>query len=347
MLAKVNADRFTRLTSKYEIDGFPTLKLFMHGVPMDYYGPRKAELLVRYLKKFVAPDVSSLTSDAAINDFVETAGTSFPIFIGFGLDESVISKLGAKYKKKAWFAVAKDYSEDIMVLYDFDKVPAVVVHHPSYDEKSVFYGPFDDDFLEDFVKQNLIPSAVPINRETLKALKDDERKIVLTIMGNETEEKSKDLIKLLRAAASANRDLVFAYVGITQWEEFADSFRASKGTKLPKMVVWDGDEGYLSVIGSESIDEDDQGSQISRFLEGYREGRTEQKRIKGPSLLGYINSLIGVRSIYIIMFLLAMLMLIRSIGEEPPLRVGTRRQAAHTTTSEAESSDETSGDKED
>lgn len=101
------------------------------------------------------------------------------------------------------------------------------------------------------------------------------------------------------------------------------------------------------VIGSESIDEDDQGSQISRFLEGYREGRTEQKRIKGPSLLGYINSLIGVRSIYIIMFLLAMLMLIRSIGEEPPLRVGTRRQAAHTTTSEAESSDETSGDKED
>lgn len=66
-------------------------------------------------------------------------------------------------------------------------------------------------------------------------------------MGNETEEKSKDLIKLLRAAASANRDLVFAYVGITQWEEFADSFRASKGTKLPKMVVWDGDEGYLSV----------------------------------------------------------------------------------------------------
>lgn len=119
----------------------------MHGIPVEYNGPRKADLLVRYLKKFVAPDVSVLDSDSAISDFIETAGTYFPMYIGFGLNESMISKLAIKYKKRAWFSVAKDFSEDIMVLYDFDKVPALVSLHPSYNEQSIFYGPFEGQFL--------------------------------------------------------------------------------------------------------------------------------------------------------------------------------------------------------
>lgn len=116
---------------------------FIHGVPMEYRGPRKADLLVPYLKKFAAPDVSGLDSDSAINSFVEAAGTSFPIFIGFGLNSSMIEKLGMKYKKNAWFSVAKDFSEDIKVAYDFDKVPALVSLYQDYNERSTFYGPFE------------------------------------------------------------------------------------------------------------------------------------------------------------------------------------------------------------
>lgn len=86
------------------------------------------------------------------------------------------------------------------------------------------------------------------------------------------------------------------------------------------------------VIDSESIDDEDQGNQISRFLEGYREGRTEQKKIAGPSLIGFINSLIGLKTVYIIVFLVAMLILIRSLGQEDePLRVGIRPQTEHDT----------------
>lgn len=323
MIAKVNADKFTRLAVKYDIDGFPTLKLFIHGVPMDYYGPRKADLLVRFLKKFVAPDVSVLVSDSAISSFVEAAGTHFPIYIGFGLNESMISNLAIKYKKKAWFSVAKDFSEDVMVAYDFDKVPALVSLHPSYNEHSVFYGPFDGEFLEDFMKQTLFPLVLPINYDTLKLLKDDDRKIVLTFVDDELDEKSKKLINLLKAAASANRDLVFGFVGIKQWGEFADSFGANKKTKLPKMVVWDGDNQYFEVIGSENFDEIDQGSQITRFIEGYKEGRTVEKKIGGPSLIGYINSLIGIRTVYIIVFVVAVMMIIQSINKEEPLTIGS------------------------
>lgn len=93
----------------------------------------------------------------------------------------------------------------------------------------------------------MFPPVIPINHETLKALKDDDRKIVLTIVEDDTEEKSKKTFKLLKAAASANRDLIFGYVGVKQWDDFADTFGANKKTKLPKMVIWDGDVEYFSV----------------------------------------------------------------------------------------------------
>ncbi|OMO50317.1 Thioredoxin [Corchorus capsularis] len=342
VIAKVNADKHTRLARKYDIDAYPTLMLFMHGVYTEYYGPRKADLLVQYLKKFVAPDVSILSSDAAINDFIEAAGSFFPIYIGFGLNETVISNLAVKYKKKAWFSVAKDFSEDAMVLYDFDKVPALVALHQSYKQQSIFYGPFEDEYLGDFIKQNLLPLVVPLNHETLKLLKDEKRKVVLAITADENEEQSQNLIKFLKAAASANRDLVFGHVGVKQWEDFADKFGVNEKTKLPKMIVWDGEEEYFSVVGIESLDNEDQGSQISHFLEGYKAGRTERKKVKGPSFMEFIHSLIGIRTIYIIVFIVAMMMLIQSVGkDDEPVRDGRRDEIHHaesSVSSEAESS---------
>lgn len=323
VIAKIDADKYSRIASKYEIDGFPTLKIFMHGVPTDYYGPRKADSLVRYLRKFVAPDVTVLESDSGITEFVEAAGTSFPIFIGFGLDESAISSMAIKFKKNAWFSVAKDFSEKTMALYDFDKAPALLALHPNFNEQNIFYGPFEDKFVEEFIQQSLLPLTLPITGESLKLLKDDDRKIVLTIVEDETHYESKELIKLLRGAASANRDYVFAYVGYNQWKDFAEAFEVGRKTPLPKMVVWDGNEVFFSVIGSESIHSEDQGSQITLFIERFREGKVIEKSL-GPSFLGYMTSLIGMRTVYIIVFLVAVMILIATIGKEEPLVVGTR-----------------------
>ncbi|KAJ7973924.1 Disulfide isomerase-like protein [Quillaja saponaria] len=349
VIAKVNADKFTSLAQKYDVEGYPTLKIFVHGVPDDYYGPRKAELLVRYLKKVAAPDVSILDSDSAINDFIEAAGTYFPIYIGFGLEQSVIEKLAVKYKKKAWFSVAKDFSDDVMILYDFDKVPALVSLNPSYNERTTFYGPFEGEFLEDFVKQNLIPLATPINLETLKILKDDVREIVLTIVEDDEEEKAKELFKILKAAASANRNLVFGYVGVKQWADFAETFGST--SKLPKMVIWSGKEEYFSVIGSESIDGEDQATQISRFLEGYREGRITEEKIRGRSLLTIIKSSIGIITIYILVLVVTVFMLIQSIKRDDSghQRVPATDQVdnAGSSTSEVDNKEYKSEDKED
>ncbi|KAK7279732.1 hypothetical protein RJT34_24789 [Clitoria ternatea] len=349
VIAKVDADKHTRLAKKFEVDAYPTILLFNHGIPTEYRGPRKADLLVRYLKKFAASDVSVLESDSTVNKFVEEASTFFPVFIGFGLDSSVIEKLGKKYKKNAWFSVAKGFSEDLMVLYDFDKIPALVSLNPLYNERNTFYGPFEDEFLEDFVKQNLLPLVVPVSHDTLKLIKADGRKIVLTIVEDEGEDRSRELVKLLKAAASANRDLIFGYVGVKQLEEFAENFDIA--TKLPKMVVWDKSDDYLSVNGSESIEEEDQATQITKFLEGYREGRTIKKTFSGPSLMQFFHRSFDIRVLYVVVFVVAVLMLIQTLskGGDEYHRVPNQDQVDHASSSvsEAESKEYRPGDKDD
>ena len=100
------------------------------------------------------------------------------------------------------------------------------------------------DFLEDFIKQNQLPLVVPINFETLKQMGDEKRRIVVTFLEDETDDLTPRFVKILKAAASANRDLVFAYVGVKQWGDFTGTFGISKKSELPKMLIWNGDEEY-------------------------------------------------------------------------------------------------------
>lgn len=98
--------------------------------------------------------------------------------------------------------------------------------------------------MEDFVKQNLLALVAPVSYETLKVMRSDGRKILLTIFEDEGEESAKELIKLLKNAASANRDLIFGHLGVKRLEDFAEKFDLSI---LPKVVIWDGNDEYLSV----------------------------------------------------------------------------------------------------
>ncbi|KAK1280040.1 Protein disulfide isomerase-like 5-3 [Acorus gramineus] len=81
-----------------------------------------------------------------------------------------------------------------------------------------------EDFLEDYIRQNQLLLCFPLTIDILKQLGEEKRKVVLTIMDDVSDEKSLKLIRTLKSAASANRDSLFSYVGVKQWEEFADTF---------------------------------------------------------------------------------------------------------------------------
>ncbi|KAG2556379.1 hypothetical protein PVAP13_8NG077800 [Panicum virgatum] len=97
VLAKVDAneDKNRPLATKYEVQGFPTLKIFRNQGKniQEYKGPREAEGIVEYLKKQVGPaskeikspeDAASLIDDKKIyivGVFTEFSGTEFTNFM--------------------------------------------------------------------------------------------------------------------------------------------------------------------------------------------------------------------------------------------------------------------------
>lgn len=106
------------------------------------------------------------------------------------------------------------------------------------------------------------------------------------------------------------------------------------------------------VVDSEVIRKEDQGTHITKFLEGYREGRTVQKRISGPSLMGYIKSLhMGVKIAYIMVFLVIIVMIVLAfcMDNEERHQARMRGQADEwiSSSSEPETRDYRSGEKED
>lgn len=79
VLAKVDANEESNkeLANKYEIQGFPTIKIFRNGGKnvQEFKGPREADGIVAYLKKETGPasveiksveDVTSLIDDSKI-----------------------------------------------------------------------------------------------------------------------------------------------------------------------------------------------------------------------------------------------------------------------------------------
>merc|ERR1711990_706423 len=84
-LAKVDATEESSLAEKFEVRGYPTLKFFKNGKPMDYGGGRTADTIVSWVEKKTGPAAKTIDTVDAAKEFVE--GLDIAI-IGFFKDET-------------------------------------------------------------------------------------------------------------------------------------------------------------------------------------------------------------------------------------------------------------------
>lgn len=67
-LGKVDATEETELAERFEVQGYPTLKIFRKGQAAEYRGPRETDGIVSYMKKQAGPAVKTLEG-TAVQDF--------------------------------------------------------------------------------------------------------------------------------------------------------------------------------------------------------------------------------------------------------------------------------------
>ncbi|KAG8089551.1 hypothetical protein GUJ93_ZPchr0011g28163 [Zizania palustris] len=168
VLAKVDAndDKNKPLATKYEVQGFPTLKIFRNQGKniQEYKGPREAEGIVEYLKKQLGPaskeiksteDVSTFIDDKKIyivGIFTELSGTEFTNFM------EVAEKLRSDYDFGHTLHANHLPRGDAAV-----EKPFVRLFKP-FDELVVDSKDFDVTALEKFIDASSTPKVVTFDK---------------------------------------------------------------------------------------------------------------------------------------------------------------------------------------
>ncbi|XP_065571993.1 protein disulfide-isomerase 2-like [Artemia franciscana] len=106
-LAEINAEEERGISKRYDISGYPTLKLFKDGKPLDYTGGRMAESIVQWLLEKVKEEESIVHKEAEVivlnnDNFTKFIESNQYVLVKFYDHECVhCQKLAPEYSKAA------------------------------------------------------------------------------------------------------------------------------------------------------------------------------------------------------------------------------------------------------
>jgi len=109
VVAKVDCTIERELCSKYDVKGFPTLKLFRNdnSEPASYDGGRKADAIVSYIKKQSQPAVTVLSSAEAIAGFAKGEAIKIIAYLTEE-DSQTFRKVATKLSNEFSFGLVSD-----------------------------------------------------------------------------------------------------------------------------------------------------------------------------------------------------------------------------------------------
>ena len=149
-LAKVDATVHKNLGSRFGIQGFPTLKLFINGTPQDYTGGRTDKEIVNWMRKKTGPATKTLNSVEEVENFKNASEVAVVLF---GDDSDAFNKV-ARSNDEIVFGVCN--TQDCLDNYKVTK--GNVVLFKKFDEgRNDFTQELTDLGLEEFIKANSSP----------------------------------------------------------------------------------------------------------------------------------------------------------------------------------------------
>jgi protein disulfide-isomerase A1 len=159
-LAKIDTTVHKNIGTRFNIEGFPTLKLFSKGTPSDYNGGRTEAEIVAWMKKKTGPASKALTTPEEVESFHSTSDVAV---VMFSAEEGLL----ATYE-----SVARA-NDDILFAHcgtsacqeKFSVQPGSVVLFKKFDEGRNDLATFDEASLREFVQANSSPLVMPFDEK--------------------------------------------------------------------------------------------------------------------------------------------------------------------------------------
>lgn len=215
-LGKVDATEEAELAEQFNIGGYPTLKFFKNGNPINYNGGRTAEDLVNWLKKKTGPPAKQLTTVEEAKEFIEANQVAV---IGFFKDQT-----SEKAKLLLDVASAVDdipfaVTSEAAVYTEYEAKCGDIVLFKKFDEgKAIYDGEADVETLKKFITTQSLPLVIEFNHETAQKIFGGQIKSHLIIFLSKESPDYAKYVEAAKAVASPYKDQIL-FVSIDADEE--------------------------------------------------------------------------------------------------------------------------------
>lgn len=272
-LGKVDATEESELSEQHGVRGYPTLKFFRNGTPIDYNGGRQADDIVSWLLKKTGPPAKELKTVDEAKEFIESGNV---VVIGYFKDQT---SEGAK----TFLSVASTIDDipfaitsDDAIFESNDAKCGTIILYKKFDEgKDIFEGELSEAALKKFVATNSLPLIVEFNHETAQKIFGGEIKSHLLLFLAKGEEHFERIAEEARSVAKPFREQVL-FVTIDANEEDHQrilEFFGMKKEEVPavRLIKLEEDMAKYKPEGLELTAEN-----IKNFVQSFLDGNLQQ-----------------------------------------------------------------------
>lgn len=268
-LGKVDATTEGDLAEQFGVRGYPTLKFFRNGSPVEYNGGRQADDIVGWLSKKTGPPAKEIeTVEAAEALIAENQVVVFGFFKDRDSKEAKVFLSAASAVDDFPFAITSN--EDVYKKYEA-KCGSIILFKQFDEGKVVFEGDATEETVKKFVTSQSLPLVVEFNHDSAQKIFGGEIKSHLLLFLSKEGGNLEKYTEVARNVAKNYRDQVL-FVSINSDEEDHQrilEFFGMKKEEVPSMRLIRLEEDMAKYKPEKAeISEENIKSFVDKFLKG-------------------------------------------------------------------------------
>ncbi|CAM9184744.1 unnamed protein product [Choristocarpus tenellus] len=236
-IAKVDADQHKDLAKEYGVSGFPTLKLFKEGKPVDYNAGRTANDIVAYVKKKAGPSATTVDSTEALTVFVgDNEAVVVGLFASVNSDQAKAFMKVADGMDRLPFAISS--APDVIAAYGSGDMVVVVKTYDDLKSEMSVSADTTVEEMETFISTYSMRLITTFSPATSQAIFGGPIKVHMLVMADEESDDFASLMESVTKVADKQRGKML-HVHVKKSEDRVLGYFGVDANNLPALVLAD------------------------------------------------------------------------------------------------------------